>query len=136
MTHNSWAEKPYSEWTNEDVLACARWWAEELGLSSWVITAVFEPRYIVEGLARCKYNARTERAHIQLTPWSERDHSDPVENGTEEDIVHELLHARFWAVDTTVGNGGCSVEDLQGNMHELAIDRTAQALVRQRRRGR
>lgn len=131
MIPQSWAEKPYSEWTNEDVLACARWWAEELGLSSWTITAVFEPRYIVEGLARCKYNPRTESAVVQVAPWAERDHADPVENGMEEDIVHELLHARFWAIDQP-----SNADTAESAMFELAIDRTAHALVRQRRRGR
>lgn len=136
MTPQSWAEKPHSEWTNEDLLACARWWAEELGLSSWLVTAVFEPRYTLDALARCTYNARTETARIRVALWAERDYADPVETELEQDVVHELIHVRFWAVDIMVGGGGRSAEDIQGNMHELAIDRVARALVRQRRRDR
>ena len=134
MSARDWAKLPFDQWTDEDLLACARWWAEELGLSSWVVTAGFVPHYRIDGLARCTYNCRTESAGIQVTRWEGRDYSSPVETDLEQDVVHELLHARFWAVDFGVGSKGCTPEDIQGNMHELAIDRTARALIRQRRR--
>lgn len=125
-----WMQKPHSEWDNDDLLACARWWAQELGLCSWEIKAYFEPRFQTEGTARITYNGRTEQAKLRLCPWPERDLDDSVENDAEADVVHELLHARFWAIqqpDTSV--------DADSQMFELALDRTARALVRQRRRG-
>lgn len=131
---SAWKTLPYAEWTDQELLDCAQWWAAELGLNSWVVSAVFRPRYEVEALARCTYNARTERVHIRVAPWSERDLDDPIETELEGDVVHELIHVRFWPVDMGRGSGGTGVDDFQDNLHELSIDRTAQALVRLRKR--
>jgi hypothetical protein len=96
-------------------------------MCSWEIKAYFEPRFNTEGTARITYNGRTEQVRLRLCPWAERDTSDSVENNLESDVVHELLHARFWAVQQPDGS-----RDADSQMFELALDRTARALVRRR----
>ena len=127
----TWSYKDFADWTDEDLLACACWWAQELGLCAWRITAVFETRHKVEGnVALVDYSAKNELAEVRLSAWAERDRSDPNEADLEVDVAHELLHARLWAAELALETD--TVEDQQ---HELAVERVARALVSNRRRG-
>lgn len=131
MTAQFWAEKPHSEWAGEDLLACARWWAEELGLGTWDIRAVFVQRHEIDGAqATCRYNGSYERLSIRVAEWRSYSQDDQPPGDLECSVVHELLHARFWASDVAPG------DNVQSHVHETAIERTARALVRQRRIGR
>ena len=126
----SWAEKPHSEWTDEDLLACARWWAEELGLGAWDVRAVFVQRHEIGGAqATCRYNGSYEYLNIRMAEWRSFSPDDQPPGDLECSVVHELLHARFWVSDVAPG------DTVESHVHESAIERTACALVRQRRRG-
>lgn len=125
-----WAKKPFNEWTDEDLLDCVRWWAEELGLGAWHVHARFVTRRDNGGaLGSCSWTALYEDATVCIAEWRDRDQADRVENDLEVDCVHELLHIRFWVREVP-----SDAEDTTSTMYELAIERTARALVDLRRK--
>lgn len=127
----SWAAKPHSEWQEEDLLACARWWAEELGMGAWDVRAQFYQRHELDGAqANCTFNGAYEYVQVRVAEWRSLDLNTPTEGDLEASVVHELVHARFWSVDVATS------AEVHSQAYETAIDRTARALVRMRRRDR
>lgn len=126
----SWKSKPIPKWCEEDLNDCARWWADNLGLQSWRISAVFKDISRSDGtMGHCRFSGAYEFANITLASWKSRDESDPLEADMEACVVHELVHARLHAFDQ------CDMDDpsVQHHMQEQAVDRIARALVTQRR---
>ena len=107
----------------KDMLA---YWLPKLGLQSWGVKVEFVPRRDIDGAACAHIKAGLERVTIKLSRQEDRDeNSDPV----ELDLLHELVHVRFWAIDP---------HDAQGVLHdcrEVAVEWTARALYAARYEG-
>lgn len=126
-----WTTRPFSEWGNEDLLACARWWACQLGLDSWTITAEFKPYREVDAWARARIFNNFEAVSIGVAPWPERVGSGiPGRDDLEVSVALMLVHVRFWCAGACFEDAGT----VALSAFEVAIEKTAQALVRQRRR--
>ena len=127
-----WAKKPFNEWTDEDLLDCARWWAEELGLGAWKISTKFvRYRDADESWARCRTHENYETAEVEVVRWSDREGYDhPGADDLEISVVRELVHARFWSANSCFFDAGSVAKAA----YEAAIERTACVLVSQRRK--
>jgi hypothetical protein len=132
MSALDWAARPYEEWTDDDLLSCVRWWAAELGLDSWKISAKFvRYRDADESWARARTHENYETAEVEVVRWADREGCDhPGADDLEVSVVHELVHVRFWSANSCFFDAGSVAK----STYEAAIERTALALVRLRKR--
>ena len=132
LTVLDWATKPDAEWTDDDLASCAKWWAGELNLSSWGLDVRFRPYRDLDGnWAEMTPHPHYERAEVYVARWSDRyDCDDPAAGDTEVSVVHELVHLRFWSANSCFDEAGSVTKAT----YEAAIEKTAQALVRLRRK--
>ena len=133
MTVLEWANKPHNDWTDDDLAVCARWWAKELNLQSWELVIQFKSyRDLHSNWAELTPHPHYENAELYVARWLDRqDCEDPAAGDVEVSVVHELVHLRFWSANSCFDDAGSLVKAI----YEAAVEKTAQALVRQRRRG-
>lgn len=111
--------------TNEEVSAKVSeyvyFWKKQLRLEDWDITFNV-PEHDPKGFAFVKSHQCFQRAHITVRNPALVPPDSQVNNDLEVTVVHELLHLRF-------ANVSFPADGADDNAFELAIERTAEALV-------
>jgi len=106
-------------------------WQERLGLQSWDMAVKYASDVETQGMTgRSWVQAGCEAADIYLLRPSDRGESFRQMHDPELDLVHELVHIRFWSIDPPEAEG------LLHKLREVAIEKTARALVKLKREGR
>ena len=112
-------------------------WQRLLRLQDWDVKCRFRHHHAIEMAGSISWNrAKGKQALMSLLLPGEgkdlSDHNNPYD--VEETIVHELLHLAFTSVCPV------STGSLKSDMHEAAIEQTAQLLIKldrePRKRGR
>lgn len=113
--------------SERDASDCVQYWQRQLRLSDWVVEVKILRGRDMSGpgrAAECNYHLESKSATIHLLdPVDQHPLSLTTDRDHEICIVHELLHLHVAPFDP-------QPDTLQQKMSEVAIESTAQALVR------
>jgi hypothetical protein len=98
-------------------------WQPRLGLSDWKINIKFlDYLDINHNIAQVQKNVDLQTAEIRILNPKDRQASNLNHQNIEQDLVHELVHLRFWFLKNPEN-------DTENTLQEQAVEWISRALV-------